>query len=232
MALRRKISIPATVLTLLSICILVSLGLWQVRRLEEKTMLLRQLDAAYAAPQSQPLQRADIEGIDLVYGRFEGVFLADKAFLSGIKVKDGAPGHDLIVPLRTADGDVLINLGWVASGLDREALRNLTDQSVWADGLARKPSWNSFTPQNDAEGDVWYRLDIQAIARAKALDRPWPLVVYAERVSPPPGEGLPNNSRFYPNNNHLQYALFWFAMAGVLIIIYVLRFLVSPQEPH
>lgn len=230
MAFRRSISIPASILTFAAVCILVSLGVWQVRRLEEKTAFIRQMDAAYAAPQNHGARRGDTEGQAQVFGRFEGVFLTDKAFSFGTKVRDGQPGADLIVPLRTAEGDVLVNLGFVDLSFDRKSLGELANRSVWVEGLARKSSWNRFTPQNQPERDIWYRLDIPEIARAKGLERPWALAVYAERASHLLPQGLPNNTRFYPNNNHLQYALFWFAMAGVLVAVYVLRFVVSPQE--
>lgn len=231
MTRRQKISIPATIATLIGVSILISLGVWQIRRLEEKTTFIARLDAAYSTPQSRSLRREDTENSAMVFGRVEGVFLTDKALLSGLKVRDGKPGHDLIIPMRTQDGDVVVNLGWTDLSLEDKALKNLTDRSVWIIGLARAPSWNSFTPENRPEQNIWYRLDIPAIAKAKELQKPWPLVLYAERASQPLAGSLPDNSRFYPNNNHLQYALFWFSMAFVLIVIYVLRFIIGARRP-
>ncbi|MCC6598705.1 MAG: SURF1 family protein [Alphaproteobacteria bacterium] len=227
-----KISLPATILSFLAVCFLIALGVWQIQRLAWKTDLEARLEVAYSAPENVLLAKRDIEKLDLAYGRFSGKLLSDKAFQAGIKLKDGQPGHDLIVPLRTAEGDILINLGWSDLKPEDQTLQAFEGREIWFEGLARKPSWNYFTPENQPEKNIWYRLDIPAIAQVKGLVEPWPYVVYAERSSQMSGNGLPNNTRPHLSNNHLHYALFWFSMAGILIVVYIFRFLIraNPQE--
>ena len=79
--------------------------------------------------------------------------------------------------------------------------------------------------QSSSENDIWYRPDIFQIATEKDLKNPIPFMMYADSASQKFDAQFPNNTRWQPNNNHAQYALFWFSLAGALIVIYVLRFL-------
>jgi surfeit locus 1 family protein len=230
MPLRRP-PLWASLFTGAGIIVLCTLGTWQLHRLAWKTEILRALEAAHSAPGTAPLDFKTLAARDFTYGRAHGRPLADKAFLFGLRMKDGQPGADLIVPLRTDQGDLLVDWGWVPKGPleNQPALRGIKG-TLTIEGLARKPSWTQFTPRNIPERDVWYKMDIVQIAQAKALNTPAPAILYAERISPKPGNGLPDNEPFRPANNHLQYAIFWYAMAVILTIVYAARFLRPPPS--
>lgn len=215
----------ASILTLCGAGILCTLGTWQLQRLTWKTEIIEKLSAAYAVGEVKDLDIQALGDVDFIYGRVKGRFLSDKAFLFGVRVKDEKPGADLIVPVRTKEGDVLVNLGFATGALEVQPIHHLKNKSVWFEGLARNVRWNAFTPENRPEKNIWYRLDWAQIEAAKDLKNLAPAVVYAERASHKFDAAFPNNERTYPNNNHLQYALFWFAMAGVLIVVYGFRFL-------
>ncbi len=231
----------ATFFTIIGALILCSLGTWQFQRGAWKTEILSKLNRAYdgAAAQSQDLFAQNFTDGAFLYGRVEGRFLADKALFVGPRTKGEEIGFHLLVPLETQTGTLFVNLGFANSQKRVQAIRHLNNQTLWFEGLARAPDWNSFTPDNLPEEDVWYKLDLEEIAAAKNLPPPLPYILYAERSSERfkqgapdriPTDMFPNNERWYPPNNHGQYTLFWFAMAGVLIVIYGLRFLRKPEE--
>ncbi|MGB0718890.1 MAG: SURF1 family protein [Bdellovibrionales bacterium] len=221
----------ATLITMLGVLILIGLGTWQLQRLSWKNDILLRLENAYNAP-AENLNFSAIDNENsFAYGSVTGRFLFDNAILLGHKVKDGQAGKDLIVPLATNQETILANLGWIANGQDLKThpLSAFNNQNVTLTGLARRPSWNAFTPDNDPRRDIWYKADTAQIAANKGLQNLSPVILYAMASNPPLSEKLaeklPNNERWQPDNNHLQYALFWFTLAIALCVIYVLRFL-------
>ncbi|GJL85536.1 MAG: SURF1-like protein [Micavibrio sp.] len=215
----------ATLMSVLGIIVLCTLGSWQLQRLAWKTEIIAKLDAAYESENSKAIDIANFEDSDFTYGRVSGTFLPQKALLLGPKTKDKKIGYDLIVPLKQKKATILINMGWTEWELEELPIYHLKNKWVWFEGLARAPGWNSFTPENVPEEELWFKPDIDNIATIKNLKNPAPFMLYAEHASHKFDASFPNNARWSPNNNHLQYAIFWFIMALALAVIYGLRFL-------
>ncbi|MGH1398421.1 MAG: SURF1 family protein [Alphaproteobacteria bacterium] len=222
----KKPPLWATLFTILGITILCTLGTWQIQRLNWKTEILSDLNAAYKNPRTELTHEA-LNTQTFAYGHASGTFQWDKAFKAGHKVVDGAAGANLILPLKTKNGDILINLGFMPQmhELEKHPLKRFNGKSIAITGLARTPDWNNFTPQNDPDKNLWYRLDIPQITTHFKLENPAPFILYAHESEPKISETLPDNTNWQPNNNHLQYALFWFAMALTLQGIFWLRFI-------
>jgi surfeit locus 1 family protein len=84
-----------------------------------------------------------------------------------------------------------------------------------------QPSY--FTPDNRPDRGEWYYLDAQAMA-AHAGTRP--LLVEADTSLPGPPGGLPiarEAGAANIRNDHAQYALTWYALAGLTTALLVLR---------
>ncbi|NCT40189.1 MAG: hypothetical protein GW778_00805 [Alphaproteobacteria bacterium] len=225
--MRRKLPFWATFLTLIGVIILCALGTWQVKRLAWKNDIVQKLHTAYASS-GNALSFNTMKENDFAYGKITGKFLFDKSIALGYRVdKDRGAGYSLVTPLQTDQGTLLVNLGFNPNTMPikTHALNAHNAQTITLSGLARSPSWNRFTPDNDPENDTWYKYDINQIAAAKDLKEPIPFILYADKSSIDLGENLPNNERWHPKNDHAQYAFFWFALAATLIIIYLLRFI-------
>lgn len=211
----------ATFFTLTGFSILCVLGTWQLQRLAWKERLIAQLDAAYESDASIPVDM----NIDFSYGSATGRVIPDKAILLGPKTKDNTVGHDLIVPLRTGNGTLLVNMGWTAAQNTTELPIHHLDRDITFTGMTRTPRWNMFTPENKPDQNQWYKPDIGEIAHAKNLENLRPVMLIAEKANYAFNNAFPNNPRVYPHNNHKQYAFFWFSMAIALTLVYVLRFI-------
>lgn len=223
-------AVLALILFLGGFIVLCTLGFWQLQRLEWKRGIISKLDQAYSTTESAPLPLALEDGSDLNdvyrYGRVDGIFLARKALLLGPRTQNGQIGNDLIVPVRIADGrTVFVNMGWTPYVLQEQPIYHLDGQHVWFTGLARRARWNSYTPENKPDQDIWYRPDLEEMAASRGLDDIYPLMLYAERASHKFDAAFPHNERWYPRNQHLQYAWFWFAMATAWAGVFILRFL-------
>ena len=93
-------------------------------------------------------------------------------------------------------------------------------------GLARlsRPD-GTLLEQNDAEANRWFSADLQAMNSAVGLGARETFFVDAERTSAPgiwPQGGL---TIVEFRNNHLSYALTWYAMAALFLVamIYVIH---------
>ncbi len=209
--------------------LLLGLGSWQIERLFWKEALIAERrEAVTAPPMALPASLAAARGLEYHRVSVTGTFLADRELLLGATDDDGHLGYQIIEPLRLPSGAVLlVDRGYVPSDRKLPASRAAGEPQgdVTVTGLLRlapaaKPHW--FLPDNSAERNYWFWVDIPAMAAAAKLDRVLPFYVDAD-ATPNPG-GLPQGgqTRLDLPNNHLQYAVTWYALAVALAVIYII----------
>lgn len=226
----RRFPAVLTLVTLVALAILISLGVWQVKRLAWKEALL----ARVAALQSAPARPADAvlaqmaAGGDADFTRvaLDCPGLAKAPFLELYAVRDGEPGVRLVsaCPIKTAGyGAVLVDRGFVAQTVSARPPVDPADRTPFAlTGVFRKPDKPSFvTPPNDVAGNHWYWRDHAAMAKALGLGAPAPQVLMAETPTNPDWKALvPAPVPADIPNRHLEYALTWFGLAAALAGVY------------
>ena len=227
---RRGLFLPSIVVVT-GIVVLISLGLWQLERKAWKEHLIETLqERLSAAP--VPLAReiwtapdsADVEFKRVV---FRATFdHSQEAFVytvgSALRSDVTERGYWVFAPAKLADGrTVVVNRGFVPE--DREDPRTRAagqvEGAVEIVGVLRRPETRGmFTPNDDPAHDVWYLRDHRLIAAAKG----WGEVgwLFVDQDSPPAPGGLPRASPLtaHLRNEHLQYALTWFGLAGVFAV--------------
>lgn len=228
----------ASICTLCAVVILCSLGSWQLYRLDWKQGILAKLEAEYAKDALQvPLEGEDFkesaqstDEIVLKRGYIIGRYLNDKAVKISPKIFDQKIGEHLVTPfeLEKGQGIVLVNRGWIPKERDMPKGKDIReiDQQVKLVGMVRPaPLANMFTPINKPQKEQWYIVNIADISKARDLTDVFPRMFYLEEAE--------NKDHFYPlveasrpeiANNHAQYAAFWFSMAVVLLLVFVVRF--------
>jgi surfeit locus 1 family protein len=199
--------------------VLLGLGTWQVRRLQWKTGLLAQIDAAERQP------GVPLAGTPPPFTKVsaDGVLRGDLAALYGADVRDTPAGPvlggQLIEPLERQGGDpVLVDLGWVPQ--DGWRARAVSG-AAHVEGYARPADHaGMFSAADDPASRVFYTLDPAAIGHALGLVREAPFTLVKLGEAP---QGAPDPARHLPRppNNHLQYALTWYGLAGALLVIFV-----------
>ena len=77
-----------------------------------------------------------------------------------------------------------------------------------------------FSPADDLQHNMWFTRDPLAIAAAKGLGSVAPF--YVEQESPTPPGGLPQPGKLVVRlrNEHLQYAVTWYGLALVLVVVF------------
>ncbi len=214
---------------LLFCCALVALLLlsyWQMERLQWKTDIIARLNIEYQkSPKENLFNFDDLSSFEdlklpLRFGQVLGHFEYDKEILVGPKPYKGEIGYQVITPLKlNNNGFILVNRGWVEESKKEAIKANQPQDYITVTGIFRRPDWNSFTPDNSPSNNVWTKLDIKQIAKVKKITPIAPVMLYASNISVNFKPIILQNEKWYPRNKHLQYAIFWFTMALVLLLI-------------
>jgi surfeit locus 1 family protein len=213
---------------LIALAILLSLGTWQVERLQWKEQLLADMAERRVAP---PAALADIEamaakGDDIEYRPITvtGIFAnnRERHFFATWR---GQTGYYVYTPLQLADGRFLfVNRGFVPFEAKEPEMRKqgqLTGEQTVI-GLARarlaeKPS--SIVPDNDVAKNIFYWKDLAVMASSTGIpaDKLVPFFVDAGDALNPKGLPIGAVTQFDLPNNHLQYAITWYGLAAALV---------------
>jgi surfeit locus 1 family protein len=218
-----------------TMAILLSLGTWQVFRLQWKEHLLAEIETRRHSP---PAVLGDVEqrakaGEDIDYvpmtvsGTFEHGY--EQYFFATL---DGQVGYHVYVPLVMSDARVIfVNRGFIPEALKDPAKRTegLPGGSVTVMGLARakldgKPSW--VVPDNEPAKQLYFWKDLNAMAAGAAVpdDKLVDFFIDADATANPGGWPEGGVTQLDLPNNHLSYALTWYGLAAVLLVVSVLAF--------
>lgn len=234
--------ITQTFAALIGVGVLCTLGTWQVQRLHWKNGIIAALEKDYAALESNraamlPPSRLESlrdEPQPLAIGKLRGTLMREDALLLGPRTESGRAGYHLLIPLRLDEKIMLINTGWV-DAIWKDDLQSrlvfIPKEPVTVTGVVRQPDWSSFASKNSPANDAWFRADTEEIAAAKNLDNVYPFILYASATSPPLHDVTPIDEHWLPRNKHLQYALFWYAMALTLLIVFGLYWKSRANKP-
>lgn len=197
-----------------------ALGVWQLERLQWKRALIARVEARLQAAPQPPPGPAQWPTVNAERDEYRRVVLSGRYLpvpdTLTQAVTDFGAGHWVLSALRDADGRVvLVNRGFVPAGT-RPAPPPAG--AVQVRGLLRMSEpGGGFLRANQPSAGRWYSRDVAAIARARGLPEAAPFFVDAEATpgDPPwPRAGL-TVVRF--RNQHLQYALTWFALAALAL---------------
>jgi surfeit locus 1 family protein len=218
-----------TLFTVPAVLILLGLGAWQVQRLYWKEALIARRDAAVAAaPIAPPSSLEQARGLEFRHVVAEGVFRNDKELFLAASSDNGGAGYQVVTPLAMSDGRTLfVNRGFIPADLKNPAKRPAGELAgrQHVVGLLRlgppaKPSF--FLPDNRPDLNLWFWVDLPAMAQAAGVADPLPYYLDADSTSNPGGWPKGGITRLDLPNDHLQYAITWFSLAIALIVIYVL----------
>ncbi|MET0963957.1 MAG: SURF1 family protein [Noviherbaspirillum sp.] len=205
----------------------VALGTWQVHRLQWKLDLIERVaQRVNAAPVPAP-GRPDWERVSAANDEYRRVALSG-TLLHALAARVQAStvlgsGYWLMTPLRRADGSVvMVNLGFIPANQGRAAGPARPDTEAEVTGLLRMSEpGGGFLRSNDPAAERWYSRDVAALAAARGLPDPAPYFIDADAASAArlaAGSAAPVGGLTVVSfhNNHLVYALTWYALALML----------------
>lgn len=217
-------------LALFLFCVFAALGTWQVKRLQWKQALITRVEVRVDAPAVPAPPRARWATVNAAADEYrhvslQGSFLHAQTARVQAVTELGA-GFWLVTPMCTADGIVFVNRGFVPVGpAPAAAPRAAADACAHAGppltltGLLRMPEpGGGFLRKNDPANDRWYSRDVQGLAAARGLQDVAPFFIDAKAGQEPadaPGKPVGGLTVISFHNNHLGYALTWYALAAM-----------------
>ena len=218
-----------TVATLIALAILIGLGVWQIERLHWKLDLIatiqhRMVEPAAPVPTEEGWATLDLKALEYRRLRLKGAFENDKELHYFTQNDEGAAGYDVITPFALRQGGVvLVDRGFVP--LDKK------DPATRAQGqiegptsliaVARAPQARGmFSNPDDVAKNIWYTRDPVTMGAALKLAHVAPFYVEADATPNPGGLPIGGRTQVTIRNEHLQYAITWFGLAAVLLVIY------------
>ncbi|MGY3032845.1 surfeit locus 1 family protein [Bradyrhizobium sp. USDA 4354] len=212
------------VLSLIAFVLLIALGVWQIERRAWKLALIDRVEQRVHAPAMPIPSPASWPAISAANDEYRhvsvsGRFLHDRETLVQAVTEEG-PGYWVLTPLKRDDGTlVLINRGFVPSERRDASTRRdgNPDGLVEITGLLRitEPK-GGFLRNNVPQHNRWYSRDVAAITAARGLREAAPFFVDADAGSQIAGGPIGGLTVIRFPNNHLIYALTWFALAFML----------------
>lgn len=235
--------IPAVI----ALCLLVALGTWQLERKAWKEELIATLAERLAAPPvalppSSAWPSLDQAASEYRRVTFNATFDHSKealvyAVASAFRPDVSGAGYWVFTPARLADGSfVIVNRGFVSEVRKGEATRAAGQVAgpVEITGALRWPEAHHwYSPADDPAHNLWYTRNTPAIAAAEGIRSVAPF--YVEQESPMPPGGLPQPGRLVAQlrNLHLGYALTWYGLALILVVVFSVWAVKSRRKaPH
>ncbi len=214
-----------SIITAIAFCILVSLGLWQLQRGEEKQELVQKIRATQELPPTA-LTNSVVDAKEMSYRTFllTGKVARETLFYWDNRIVQGQVGYQIIVPVRSNLGWLLVDFGWVKGTGDRQRLPDV----VLPEALSEAPI------------KLWRPLKNKLIQETLSIESPWPKLVqeinvplleahFGEQVLPVVAVmdrhtgGFVSNYKpvVLPPEKHLAYAIQWFGLAIAVLVVFI-----------
>ena len=215
--------IPAF-LIIATIVFLVSLGLWQLDRADQKRTIEAAIVNAKTGPVELIANGRELLDKEYFHVRLQGNYLSDKQFIYDNQIVDQVSGYYVLTPFILTDqlGVILVNRGFIPWNGQRERLADIA-----VDSVSREIKVQVSSPIKRME------------LKATDVSRQFPVLIQAvdfdvlEEVSklkfvkvvglldPSSSDGYVRKWEPYTGSieKHIGYAIQWFLMALVLAII-------------
>ncbi|MCB1664963.1 MAG: SURF1 family protein [Pseudomonadales bacterium] len=217
---------------LMTVALLINLGFWQLGRAQEKRDLQRAmlerleeapLPLAAVLPRQGPLTEEQGQQLENLGVTATGHYWNEASFVVSFQFFQGAPGYELITPFELEDtGEfVLVSRGWVTPGPGADGMPYVPAVEGEQTLRAQLHVPPAVAGTSQVEGEGWpLRFRYLDINRASALMQR-PLLPWVLRLAP---EQAGVFARHWPavtvnTRMHIQYALQWFGMALVVLVV-------------
>ena len=210
-------------LLLFVISLLITLGFWQLQRLEWKNTLLSKIEDNYNNITIDFPFLESSSQFEYMNSNIDGNYLSEKLMFFYRSNLNGDSGFNVVIPFKTTEGIIVyVDNGWIPfknkENLDIDFINKSKVYSL-SGALIFKKDRKYFTPENDYNENIWYLLNTDEMDSVldlsssnyilKLIDQNY----FEEFLI----EFNPTNIK----NNHLQYAVTWFLMALFISIFYI-----------
>lgn len=218
-----------------------SLGMWQLRRLDERRAFNASVERAVKSipiPLSRAAARAN-DPMDLAYRRvsISGTYDPEHEVVVFGRTLAGRTGSEVLTPLVRGDGvAVMVDRGWVPLELDTPPVAGAAPPAgrVQADGILWPPEAVGEADAGAATVTQLARIDLERLrAQLPYRIEPVYLRLLAQRPANPLPLPKPVPLPALDEGPHLSYAVQWFIFGSIAVIGYgVLAFRELRERAH
>jgi surfeit locus 1 family protein len=232
---------PILLASTFGLVILLCLGVWQLQRLAWKEDLIAKIDARTKSP---AVHLSDVfsrmgRGEDVNFTPIFGLGLKcyKGAYLRFLTSHDGLPGYRILQAceyLNTGSA-LMLDMGTLPETAMTIWLKQTDDLTlpdppkqfyVSAEGVIaiHESRRGTFDPDNNQKDNLWYWWDGEAMKAALKAKLPADVdlaSIIVQQVPPVEASAWPKPTPIKANlrNNHLGYAITWFGLAAVLVVM-------------
>ncbi|HVE45438.1 MAG TPA: SURF1 family protein [Acidimicrobiales bacterium] len=224
------------------VVLMVSLGFWQLSRLDERkehnALVAKRSETVVPLPVEGWANKAKAANLSFRRVRLSGRYEPAKEVLVRFRSNQGLPGYHVLTPMATSGGTIIVNRGWVPLAMGNSWPNpgsRPPDGDTAITGLLRssEPA-RRFSPDGPRAGAPLSVGAVNIAGLERRLSTPlYPL--YLELAPPKPGATPASYPEALPapkldEGPHLAYAAQWFLFAGGAAAGWVLLLRISARK--
>ena len=196
------------------ILVLLSLGSWQLYRLNWKLNLISEIENSL---KNNPVELSKSDKKNYLRIKTSGQIDFDKQIYLYNLNKSGKPGFEVINPILIGNENYLINRGWISFDKKDQSEINFVNEDKIIGTLKLQTKASTFKPENDIEKNYWFTLNRDDVFKYTGKNfSNFIIYLNGDYKTPEPKVITANIS-----NNHKKYAITWFSMAISILLIYL-----------
>ena len=196
------------------ILVLLSLGCWQLYRLNWKLNLIQEIENSL---KNDPIELSKANEKNFLRIQTSGEIDFDKQIYLYNLNDNGKPGFEVVNPILINDKNYLINRGWIPFNQKDQPEINLVDEIKIIGTLKLQSKASTFKPENDIEKNYWFTLDRDDIFKYTGKNFSNFIIYLNGDYNIPKPKVITANI----SNNHKKYAITWFSMAISILLLYL-----------
>ena len=203
-----------SVFVIFFILVFVSLGTWQIIRLNWKNNLILEIENSL---KDSPVELTQSNKRNYLKIKTSGSIDFEKQIYLYNLNDTGTPGFEVLNPILIDDENYLLNRGWIPFEKKDTPEINIFDQKNILGTLKIQGRKNIFKPDNNIKENYWFSLNREDILKftGKKFSK---YIIYLDGnyQFPKPKKITANIS-----NNHKKYAMTWFSLAISILLLYL-----------
>ena len=196
------------------ILVLLSLGFWQLYRLNWKLNLIQEIENSL---KNDPIELSKANEKNFLRIQTSGEIDFEKQIYLYNLNDNGKPGFEVVNPILINDKNYLINRGWIPFNQKDQPEINLVDEIKIIGTLKLQSKASTFKPENDIEKNYWFTLDRDDIFKYTGKNFSNFIIYLNGDYNIPKPKVITANI----SNNHKKYAITWFSMAISILLLYL-----------
>ena len=223
---KQQFELVPLILVTIAILLLISFGNWQLRRLDEKENFITSIETNIA---NLAIALDELQSLPKNYSKISlsGHFLPNKnAYLYGRRTASPEKdGYYLLSAFAADNGQTyMVSRGWLPHSVKGNLDTSTPPDTETIEGITLpSEKKNFFVPDNDTKNNVWFTLDLQMATEVLgATNKDFYLMQINNNSLPKGVSPLTTTHLSKVRNDHIEYAITWYSLAGCLFIMFMI----------